>query len=158
MDKYKLNQSILLGNFELAFQMIRHLSLSEILDILFIFMYDYPSILYYGFFSFLIKKNETAEYHYGASLILSNPLNIIKDAENLAFYHALKCIEIEPDSIDYHEYILIFNSIPMSNYPFKLLGDVEAIHISNNILKLDPDNKTALATIQKIQNSEKMIK
>lgn len=100
--------------------------------------YDLENIAIYSYYNYKIAKKENAEAHYQASLILSQILNTINGAYDMAFYHAKKAIELNPDNLEYKEYILIFQYYPdltaninveiFKNYAFELLDSD-----SNNI-------------------------
>uniref|UniRef100_UPI0025A9E659 hypothetical protein n=1 Tax=Thomasclavelia cocleata TaxID=69824 RepID=UPI0025A9E659 len=52
------------------------------------------------------------------------------------FYHQKKAVELEPQNIDFKEYLISYNSLPD-----KILSDEETLEISKQILKADPNNK-----------------
>lgn len=128
---------ILIGNFELAYK--KELEMNESISRqLFEMSYDLENIAIYSYYNYKIAKKENAEDHYQASLILSQILNTINGAYDMAFYHAKKAIELNPDNLEYKEYILIFqyysdltaniNVEIFKNYAFELLNSD-----SNNI-------------------------
>lgn len=128
---------ILIGNFELAYK--KELEMNESISRqLFEMSYDLENIAIYSYYNYKIAKKENAEAHYQASLILSQILNTINGAYDMAFYHAKKAIELNPDNLEYKEYILIFQYYPdltaninvelFKNYAFELLNSD-----SNNI-------------------------
>lgn len=128
---------ILIGNFELAYK--KELEINESISRqLFEMSYDLENIAIYSYYNYKIAKKENAEDHYQASLILSQILNTINGAYDMSFYHAKKAIELNPDNLEYKEYILIFQYYPdltaninveiFKNYAFELLNSD-----SNNI-------------------------
>lgn len=128
---------ILIGNFELAYK--KELEMNESISRqLFEMSYDLENIAIYSYYNYKIAKKENAEDHYQASLILSQILNTINGAYDMAFYNAKKAIELNPDNLEYKEYILIFqyysdltaniNVEIFKNYAFELLNSD-----SNNI-------------------------
>lgn len=102
---------ILLGEFELAYK--KELEINEkISRKLFEMSYDLENIAIYSYYNYKIARQENPDDHYQASLILSQILNTINGAYDMAFYHAKRAIELDPCNLEYKEYILIFQHYP----------------------------------------------
>lgn len=135
---------ILIGNFELAYK--KELEMNESISRqLFEMSYDLENIAIYSYYNYKIAKKENAEDHYQASLILSQILNTINGAYDMSFYHAKKAIELNPDNLEYKEYILIFQYYPdlianinveiFKNYAFELLDSDNNNIAAKNFLR-----------------------
>jgi len=146
MDDCKLNNSIITGDFESGYIQIKNLSSKELIDKLLPYVYENPSMIYYGFLSFLISKNSTSENHYVTSVILTTAMNYFAGAYDLAYFHAQQSINISPNDLSYQEFILLFHSIPD-----KLLSDEKALMFAKNILAQKEDNINALKIIEKLE-------
>lgn len=121
---------IIIGEFELAYK--KELEISDkISRKLFEMSYNLENIAIYSYYNYKIARQENADDHYQASLILSQILNTINGAYDISFYHAKKAIELDPNNLEYKEYILIFQHYPdltvninveiFKNYAFELL-------------------------------------
>src|SRR5271170_74911 len=96
---------------------------------------DEKNICSYAFICFLLRLNETAEYHCLASELLEVAFFYMAGAYETALYHTYRAIEIAPRNIGYQEKLLLFN-----DYPEKVVSDEEAIKIANDILQHEPNN------------------
>ncbi|VAW58370.1 hypothetical protein MNBD_GAMMA11-1063 [hydrothermal vent metagenome] len=105
--------------------------------------FETGSLCFYGYFEYLIKKENLAIYHYQASLILSSALCHYEGAYQLAYFHALEASNIEPVDVSYKEFLLFFY-----NTPEKLMSVDECQHYINEILKLDAENKTVINLLE----------
>lgn len=141
-----LNSLIVTGNFELASQKLVAMTRNEIINELFPFAFQKPSLMYYAFFAYLLNQKETAEGHYILSEILVGPLCIFTDAYPLALYHVRKAVNLSQTEIGYKEFMLLFYHIPE-----KLLSKDEAIKISKEILEQDENNESALRLLNSLQ-------
>ena len=70
--------------------------------------------------------------------MMLNPLCFVEGAYSAALFHARELLAMEK-SVENLERVLFFYNIPE-----KLIEEEEAILISREILKLEPDNKIAL--------------
>lgn len=136
------NDAILRGDFLTAKELASQMDMETLNDNLFLIAYDEENITPLGFINFLLVKEETSEYHYIASFLLSMALNYLEGAYQIAFHHAKRAVELTPNDISYKEYLLFFNTIPD-----KLLNNEEAQEIANEILEYEPTNKTALSIV-----------
>jgi len=105
--------------------------------------FETGSLCFYGYFEYLIKNNNLAIYHYQASLTLSSALCHIEGAYQLAYFHAIEAAKIEPSDASYKEFILFFY-----NTPENLMTVDECQIYINEILRLDPENKTAIDLLE----------
>lgn len=135
---------ILAGEFKKAYDQMVPFNLNELSDFLIIAAFDFGSITFYGFVNYLILLNESAALHELAATIMAQPLCYIEGAYALAFFHAQKLLELEPDDIKNKEFLLFFHIIPD-----KVLGKEEAIEIAKDILKVESDNKAAREIVQR---------
>jgi hypothetical protein len=110
----------------------------EIESILFTVAYDYDSLLVYTFINAIIQKNETANWHYIASSIMATAFNQVNNGYQIAYYHALKAIELSPESLELKNYILLFYSIPE-----RLLNKDLALDYARAVYDYDNNNNAA---------------
>jgi hypothetical protein len=61
---------------------------------------------------------------------MATSLNIIDKGEEIALYHGLRALELDPDNIDIMEYLLYFNHMPS-----RLLENSLAVDFAKKILK-----------------------
>ncbi|MFH1442954.1 MAG: hypothetical protein ABIG96_02875, partial [Candidatus Micrarchaeota archaeon] len=104
------------------------------------------SIAPYSFIWFLICDKETAYYHRIASVILSNGINHLPNAYNLALFHARRSVELEPTNVDNLQWLLFFNILPD-----KLISDEEAVKIARKVLRYKPNDKASLDVLEKVK-------
>jgi len=105
---------------------------------------DEESLCAYSFICFLIKNDETVEFHCLASELLNIAFPHWIGSCQTSLYHIKRAIELKPDDITLKEALLFFNVIPE-----KLISDEEAKKIANNILKKKPNSKVAKNQIKK---------
>ena len=110
----------------------------EIESILFTIAYDYDCLLVYTFINSVISKNETSMWHYFASSILAMAFSHLNYGYQMAYYHAVKAIELSPENIDLKNYILLFYSIPE-----KILSKDLALDYAREVYDHDKNNNTA---------------
>lgn len=137
----KLEQLILSRRFEEAKQGIKGMDMEELEEFLLVMAFDTYSIIIYTFVCDLISDSESAELHYIASILLSQPLCHIEGAYSASLYHAKKAVDLSPD-IGLEEYLLFFYDIPE-----KLLSKEEAKEIAKEVLKKKPDSIIAALQI-----------
>lgn len=110
----------------------------EIESVLFTIAYDYECLLVYTFINSIITKNETSTWHYFASSIMAKAFNHLSNGYQIAYYHAIKAIELSPDNIDLKNYILLFYSIPE-----KLLNRNTALDYAREVYDNNKNNNAA---------------
>lgn len=138
-DSEKFKSLVINGQFDAINLMIAQYGFIKMRDDLFELAYDTGSIAPYTFALDLVIKENKAENHMLASEILTLPLCHLTDAYRMGFFHARKALEMEPQNINYIEYLLFFHEIPD-----RLLSEEEAIIIAKEILLVDPENIAAL--------------
>lgn len=85
-----------------------------------------------------LESRNDARLHSIALDSLCNPLCHLEGAYLAAFYHAKKCIELEPNNMQYREFLLFFASVPNDVFEEK-----SAMNWAKDILKDDPNNEVA---------------
>lgn len=142
---------IMIGKFDLAYK--KELEINEnISRKLFEMSYDLENIAIYSYYNYKIANQESADNHYQASLILSQILNTINGAYDISFYHAKKAIELDPNNLEYKEYILIFQHYPdltvsinndeFKNYAIELLdSDINNVAAKSFLQSLNVSGK-----------------
>lgn len=144
---------ILKCEFIKAESLIKNFSIQKIDESLFTLAYDTGSINPYGFICYLIQKEEKAQYHAIASVLLSHGLVHLPYVFELALFHQKRAITLEPKNIGYKESLFYFNDIPE-----RILSDKDTIIVARGILELDPVNEQAiraLETISKLRRNKK---
>ncbi len=149
-EESKLEKYILSGDFYKAKILVKHLTIKKLDEILFKLTYHGKSIAPYGFIWFLINENENAEYHSIASVLLSNGINYLPNAYNLALFHARRAVNLSPKNIGHKQFLLFFY-----NLPERLISESEALKIAKDVLKKYPDDRIALDVIEKLKNTKK---
>ena len=100
--------------------------------------YETESINVYGFIVYMIRSEGNKEWIKLAIDILLNPLCFIEGAYSLALFHVRELLKIDRN-VENLERILFFYNIPE-----KLVDDIEAYQIAEEILAIDADNVVAL--------------
>ena len=113
------------------------------------YAYDKNDIRAYTLASLLLLRQKRWEWHYLASMILSQALCHIPGAYFSAFYHAVEACKLAPDDQSLNEYLLFFYIVP--DQP---LSDEHASEIANQLLRSDPNNKAAIETMAKLKKRE----
>lgn len=126
------------GKFEEAHELAKDLTLDELYQVMVAINEKEPTLTTYGYVISLLLENETAELHYLASCILTELLNSIEGAYVSGYWHAKRAVELEPDNIEYKEYLLEFCDLPGN-----LLEKKEAVALAKNILEDEPENQKA---------------
>lgn len=116
----------------------RELDTFELRDVILNIAYETESISVYGFIVYMIQKREKTEWIKLAIDVLINPLCFIEGAYSIALFHARELLGYDRN-VENLERILFFYNIPE-----KLIDDVEAYRIAEEILSMEPDNKVAL--------------
>lgn len=146
----KTKDLILCGKFLEAKKEVAFLGKNDLEDILEEIAFDEHSICAYTFLAFLIKENETLEYHALARMLLNIAFCHIQGAYQTALYHTYRSIELSPNDIDLQESLLFFNNIPE-----KVITDEEAQVIAQDVLLKKPTSKHAQRVLQQQSNTEK---
>ncbi len=141
--KQEFKKCVMAGEFLEARKLVDKISLVELDNLLFSIGYDDGSITAYAFACFLLQEHETKQWHLLASGILSTALCHLEGAYQTSLYHARRAIDLCPEDIFLKENLLFFNIIPE-----KLIADSKAIEIAQEILKVIPDSKAALAALK----------
>jgi len=108
--------------------------------------YDKNDIRAYTLATQLLLHQNRWEWHYLASMILSQALCHIPGAYFSAFYHAVEASKLAPDDKSLKEYLLFFYILPD-----RPMSDERASEIANQLLLSDPDNRAAIETIAKFE-------
>lgn len=123
-------QFITSGNFDEAYQLIKDKNIvAEVYKLKEDAILS-ENISYYTFINFLNKNGDNAELHYICAVIASTGINHFKGGYATGYFHVRKAIELEPNSIEYKKFALLFNDIPD-----KLLPDEVAKQYRAYILK-----------------------
>lgn len=110
-------------------------------DILMNIAYETESISVYGFVSYMIQKQENAEWINLAVDIMLNPLCFIEGAYSIALFHARELLSIDRNAENL-ERILFFYNIPE-----RLIDEEEARCIAEELLAIESNNKVAFQII-----------
>lgn len=141
--KEKVKQLIMSGDFKEAKVLIEKESGDFLKQIILELGFDEESIGAYSFVSHLITINETSDFHYLASELLSTALCHLPDAYSSALFHARRALELNPKDVSLKEYLLLFHDIPE-----QLISKEEAKEIARDIVNTMP-NSTAARNILK---------
>ena len=129
--------------FEELSKLLQNKSKKEVETLLFTIAYDDECLLVYTFINSLIQKHETAALHYLASHIMAFALNQLPNGYKIAYYHALKALELSPNDIELKNYILLFYSIPD-----KLLSREVALDYAKEVYDNDKNNNAARQVLE----------
>ena len=140
-----LKEYILSGNFKKAKEISKSLEADELENYLVEIGYDTCNIMVYVFLCDILNEKESADIHCVASVVLTIAFSHLEGAYGAGYYHAIKAIELDPDNIELKEYMLFF----YSGIPEPLLPKNEAISIAKEILKKNPNHRTALDVLKK---------
>ncbi|MCA1032527.1 hypothetical protein LCL95_16060 [Bacillus timonensis] len=136
--KEKVKQLIMSGDFKEAKVLIEKESGDFLKQIILELGFDEESIGAYSFVFHLITINETSDFHYLASELLSTALCHLPDAYSIALYHARRAIELNPKDVSLKEYLLLFHDIPE-----QLISKEEAKEIARDIVNIMPNSTVA---------------
>ncbi|GGB01192.1 hypothetical protein ERX37_08795 [Macrococcus hajekii] len=103
------------------------------------------SVLFYTFIVEEMKKNETAELHDLAFLLLVYPLSELTDAFKAAYYHAERSVQLTESK----EVKSLLQLLFLYTVPEPVLTDRQAYQVAKQILVLDPHNKIARDLMKK---------
>lgn len=140
-----LEQHLLAGRFDDALAVARDLPLDELRDALMALAFQSDDLACYGFCVALLDRQPGAVAHGLASdLLAGTTLNQLPGAYRLAYWHARRAAELEPDNVGYREFLLFFH-----DHPERLLPDDEAREIAQWLRARDPDNDAARAVLDR---------
>ena len=113
--------------------------------------YDKNDIRAYTLTTQLLLHQHRWEWHYLASLILSQALCHIPGAYFSAFHHAVEACKLAPDDQSLKEYLLFFYIV--SDQP---MSDEHASEVANKLILADPTNTVAIETIAKLKKRQSL--
>jgi len=149
MGSIILKKMILEANYKNAFIYLSKLDFKgekDQFDLLFEMATEYDNISIYSFIYYLTTKICKSEnYHLLLSEILTFPTLFIDGIYDVAVFHIKEAIKLSPSDITLkHSFIFLYGipGIPISNNLF--------IKMSNEILKVDPNDKLALSVKREI--------
>lgn len=142
--KDELKVLVSVGGFTKARELLKNMNIDEIRDALLELSYDTGSIAPYSFICSILCDEESADFHYLASALLSISLNHLVGAYNAGLYHARRAVELAPEDASFKEYLLFFHNIPE-----ELITKEEAIEIAKEVVKQIPNSKVALDILNK---------
>lgn len=138
---------ILNGQFNAAAKMEKNFSAEDIYTNIMEAAYDTESNLFYPYYLNKLIKDEKADDHYRASLILSQVLNFVDGAYDLAVYHAKRAMILDDANLKYKEYYLLVYkhpdvSLEISYKEFRLCAQ--------QLLKFEPNNLSAKGVLKDV--------
>lgn len=134
------------GNFDQAQKLIQSLSKEKLTDFLLNIIFETNSMSIYTFIVFLLLKKETVFFHECAISILR--VSMWEGANASALLHARRVSELVPHDITKLAHVLSYFGNPDCN-----IGKEEAMQLAHKILDVDPQNKTALYTLEFLERS-----
>ncbi|OYD06594.1 hypothetical protein [Paludifilum halophilum] len=121
------------GNYNEAKELASHWDLDEMENLLLEYSFDTEDIGVYTLLNIHLLDQENGPIHHVISVIMSMAFSHWNGAYQVAFYHAKKAVELDPENLDFKEYMLFFYEIPD-----QLLSKDEAISLAKEILKQRP--------------------
>lgn len=146
----KLKKLILSGEFLKAKTLVKEFNKESFKRILLEIGCDEESICAYSFVCFLIKDNETVEYHLLASIVLQIAFPYLNGAYQSALYHMRRVVEMCPTNIEAKEELLWFYELPE-----KLISEEEARSIVDEALKKNPESPIAKSVFDRYFSKNK---
>ena len=122
-------------DFDTLYTAFEDKSEEQIADTLLVTAYDDENLLTYTFSNYVLSKEQSSKWHYIASFLMVMGFNHLTYGYQVAYYHALKAVELNPSDVSLKEYILLFYSIPE-----KLLPEKMAVAFAHDIYKVKSDN------------------
>lgn len=136
MESTKVKALLDSHDFDTLYAFFATKSEEQIADTLLVTAYDDENLLTYTFCTHVLSKEPSAKWHYIASFLMAMAFNHFGNGYQVAYYHALKAVELAPADITLKEYILLFYSIPE-----KLLPVEKAVAFAQEINKVDGNNE-----------------
>lgn len=115
MDKNKIKEfktALSIGEFDRAKLLIKNFSNKQIYDLIVEINFDDESLTGYGFLTSLLRDGESAELHINIASFVTFFLFYIKGAYSVGLHHLRQAIKLDPENIEYQEFLLHFNEIP----------------------------------------------
>ena len=144
----KLKEEVLSVNFDQASNLIYNVDPYTLSSIIGDLACETENISVYSFLVSLLIKKEDPHIHAIAAGIFIVPFFYIEGANNVAFYHAQRAVELCPKDYRYKELLLSFHNIPEP-----LVSKKEALKLAQDIIKVMPDNTNALDIIKRYQKN-----
>ena len=126
------------GQYTEVEEICKEMNLLDFRDVFMNIAYETESINVYGFIVYMIRSEGNKEWIKLAIDILLNSLCFIEGDYSLALFHVRELLKIDRN-VENLERILFFYNIPE-----KLVDDIEAYKIAEEILAIDADNVVAL--------------
>jgi hypothetical protein len=142
----ELYRTIKFGHINEALDIIMKSNFNDIRDTLLEVAYDTQSIIPYTIMCHLISKEEDAEFHYFASVLLSHPLCHLPGAYQSALYHTREAMKLNPKDLELKEYFISFYYNPE-----ELITKEEACRVAKLILTLAPNNEFAKKFLSELE-------
>ena len=106
---------ILDGNFNTAYNLAKEKKKKEICDELIEISIKTQNILVYGFITYALLQKETVSWHSVAISVLEMAFSYVEGAYELAYCHAKRALELEPDSFEALSNIMFLSGYPDTN-------------------------------------------
>lgn len=135
----RFTMCILRGNYEAAEKLCKTIDDSTIRELLIANAYDTENISIYSFIRYMIEKTRRTNWMELAIEVMTNPLCFLEGAYSIALFHAKELLEIDRNVANL-ERMIFFHNIPE-----RLVDEKEAIFISEEILRAEPDDEVALS-------------
>lgn len=138
----KIKRGILQGKYENIEKLCEEMELNQIRDILLRIAFDTGSISVYGFVQYMAQSSGKEKWIELMIEILMNPLCHIEGAYSMALFYSKEVLK-KARTAGNLERIIFFYEIPE-----KLISYEEAKEIAEEIIKLEPNNKTACSILR----------
>ena len=131
----KLRKTILDGNFNEAYEIVRKMERKQICEDLISISFDTQNMLAYGFVMYVLSKEETVEWHSIASSLLINSYIVMEGAGQLAYIHAKKALELDSSS-----YLALSDMMFLARHPDTNGTEEDFEYAKKKIVDLYPDS------------------
>lgn len=138
-----LKQSLSKNDYKSAEKIFKELTFREAFECIDRLAFDTKNISLYTFIVSVLLQKETPELHYLASNLMAMPFCFLEGGYAAGLYHARRALELDPDNVDYKEYLLTFYGLPD-----QLMTKAEALELAKEVLKVYPDSGFALKVIE----------
>lgn len=129
-------ESIINGNFEMACKFMNNLENIEIQNQLISISIEDQSLMSYEFLTYVISKNEKADYHAILANLMISAYNVLPGAYEIALMHTKKALELDEKCIEAWAMIMYLGMHPDSRLTRK---DMEIA--KEKIKEIDPNNQ-----------------